>query len=149
MMFITQEAIPLEKFLAENPDPSSGAQVFFVGRVRNENHAKSVKQVFYESYPSIAEKEIKKIVESVQSSFEACQIRLQHRVGLLEVGEVAVAIAANAPHRDEAFRACRMMIEELKQKIPIWKNEIYEDGTNEWLSGSCSSGREKFPVRRG
>ena len=133
-MHLTHEPIRLQDFFSVMPNESSGALASFVGIVRNHDHGRAVKKLFYESYFSMADKMIGKIVEESRKEWGVEQVRAAHRVGSLEIGEVAVAIAVSAVHRAEAFAACRFIIEEIKNKVPIWKKEIFEDGTAEWVS---------------
>ena len=132
-MYITQEPVTLQNFFSWLPNKSCGALASFVGIVRNHDNGRTVKKLFYECYFSVAEKMIERIVEESKRKWDVKQVRVIHRVGSLEIGEVAVAIAVSASHRAEAFAACRFIIEEIKKKVPIWKKEIFEDGTSEWV----------------
>jgi molybdopterin synthase catalytic subunit len=87
----------------------------------------------------MAEAECSRIVAEAEARWN-CAVALQHRTGTLEIGETAVAIAAASPHRDEAFAACRYVIEEVKRRVPIWKREYFADGTVEWV-GSGAAGQ--------
>ena len=132
-MFITESPIPLPEFLAEEPGGSSGAAASFVGVVRNHDHGKGVKELYYECYVSMAEKEIQGIVEDTKSICKVDEVKVLHRVGRLTVGEAALAVWVSAAHRQEAFAACRYVVEEIKKKVPIWKRQFFEDGTEEWV----------------
>ena len=132
-MYITQEPVALKHFFSWLPNKSCGALASFVGIVRNYDHGRAVKKLFYECYFSMANRMIEKIVEQTKREWGVEQVRVLHRVGSLEIGEVAVAIAVSAVHRAEAFAACRFIIEEIKKKVPIWKKEIFEDDTSEWV----------------
>lgn len=132
-MFITKEPICLEEFIALAPPEHCGGTTFFVGRVRNHHEGKKVKRLFYECYHSMAEKEIEKIVNNVISETAVSEIRVLHRVGWLEIGDIAVTVSASGVHRDEAFTACRQVIERIKQDVPIWKKEVYEDESQSWV----------------
>ena len=132
-MYITQEPIVLQNFFSWSPNKSCGALASFVGIVRDHDHGRTVKKLFYECYFSMANKMIEKIIVKSKRKWEVGEIRVVHRVGSLEIGEVAVAIAVSAVHRTEAFAACRFIIEEIKKKVPIWKKEIFEDDTSEWV----------------
>ena len=131
-MRITEKAIDLNEFFSA-PDASCGAVAAFVGLVRNHDHGRSVRRLQYECYRSMAEKMIETIVGRAKELWPVDEVRVCHRVGPLEIGEAAVAIAVSSSHRDEAFEACRFVIEEIKKKAPIWKKEIFEDGTGEWV----------------
>jgi molybdopterin synthase catalytic subunit len=84
----------------------------------------------------MAEAECRRIVEEAESQWP-CVVALRHRIGTLEVGETAVAVAAASSHRDAAFAACRYVIEEVKRRVPIWKREVFADGTVEWVGGGA------------
>lgn len=137
-MHITREPIDLRTFLAEPPGPESGASAFFTGIVRNHNHGKKVQRLLYDCYVPLAEKELQRILDETRRAFPVHRLRVLHRVGRLEIGEIAVVIEASSAHRDESFRACRAVIEEIKKTVPIWKKEFYEDGTSQWSACSLS-----------
>lgn len=132
-MHITREAINLAAFLSSKPAEDCGASACFFGWVRNHHEGRSVIRLNYECYESLANKEIDRIVREVQETYHCSDVRILHRVGMMEVGEMAVAIHVSSAHRDEAFRACREVIERIKQTVPIWKQEFYHDGTSEWV----------------
>jgi molybdopterin synthase catalytic subunit len=118
--------------------PSDGAYVLFEGVVRNHHEGKAVESIFYDAYRPMAEKEIGKIVEEVQAVFMDVAITIVHRLGHLVVGDSSIAIVAASPHRAEAFAACRIMIDRIKETVPIWKKERGSDG-EEWVGwqGKC------------
>ena len=118
--------------------PSDGAYVLFEGVVRNHHEGKAVESIFYDAYRPMAEKEIGKIVDEVQSQFAGVAIAVVHRLGHLVVGDSSIAIVATAPHRAEAFAASRMMIDRIKETVPIWKKERGPGG-EEWVGwqGKC------------
>ena len=132
-MTLTQKAICLEDFFSFQPDKTCGAVASFVGIVRNHDHGRSVKRLHYECYWLMAEKMIQTLIGEAKNRWSVGEIRVLHRVGELEVGEAAVAIAVSSAHREEAFLACRFLIEEIKKKVPIWKKEFFEDGSSEWV----------------
>ena len=132
-MYITQEPIILEKFLSFCPASACGAVTSFTGIVRDHDHGRRVKKLYYECYPRMANKMIGVLIGQAKSRWPVDDIYLRHRVGELEIGEAAVAIAVSASHRDEAFLACRFMIEGIKREVPIWKKQILEDGSGEWV----------------
>ncbi len=108
--------------------PDAGGLVTFVGRVRAESRGHAIRRLEYEAYPGMAEREMEKIADEAARRWPGTRVAIAHRVGPLEVGEAAVVIAAAAPHRAEAFEACRFAIDTLKQTVPIWKKEVAEDG---------------------
>ena len=119
---------------------ANGAIVTFEGRVRVRNQGRSVIRLHYESYDAMANEVLKEIVAEARNRFGAGEIAVRHRSGSLEIGEVAVAIAASAPHRAAAFDSVRYVIEQIKTRLPIWKREEYEDGTSRWLEGAVPPG---------
>jgi len=111
--------------------PHAGAYVSFEGRVRDTDAGRTVAALEYEAYPALALVEGERIIrEALKTVIDA---RCVHRVGRLAVGDIAVWIGVIAAHRDEAFRACRFIIDEVKRSVPIWKKEHYEDGASEWV----------------
>lgn len=109
-------------------DPASGGIDVFIGTVRNATKGKPVVRLEFEAYESMALREMRKIAEAAGSKWPLHAIVLHHRTGILLPGEVAVVIAVSAAHRDAAFEACRFLIDTLKQTVPIWKKEVFEDG---------------------
>jgi molybdopterin synthase catalytic subunit len=131
-MFLSSEPIDLAAFLGE-ARPSDGAVCVFVGVVRNESHGSPSVAVEYQAYGAMAESEMAGIADSLTTAWPGVSLRIRHRVGRLAVGEPSVAIVATAPHREEAFAACREAIERVKKTVPIWKREIRPDGSSEWV----------------
>jgi len=108
--------------------PECGGIDVFIGTVRNHTKGKKVLQLEFEAYERMALKEMDKIAKEMLQRWPLHKVVIQHRVGTLEIGEVPVVIAVSAAHRDAAFDACRYAIDTLKQTVPIWKKEIFEDG---------------------
>jgi len=113
----------------------SGGIVTFVGTVRNQTKGKRVLRLDFEAYEPMAVSEMRKIAEQAVEKFSLKKIAIYHRVGNLEIGEVPVVIAASAAHRGAAFDACEYAIDMLKETVPIWKKEIFEDG-EVWVSAT-------------
>ncbi|MGB4848306.1 MAG: molybdenum cofactor biosynthesis protein MoaE [Saprospiraceae bacterium] len=113
--------------------PETGGINVFVGSVRNMTNGKKVVRLEFEAYRSMALKEMKKIAASIEVKWPVLNIVIHHRTGILSVGDIPVIIAVSAAHRDAAFSACQFAIDQLKEKVPIWKKEIFEDG-EEWVS---------------
>ncbi|WP_235297762.1 molybdenum cofactor biosynthesis protein MoaE [Portibacter marinus] len=109
-------------------DDQAGGHVVFIGTVRNHTSSKKVLFLDFEAYGPMAEKEMHKIAERALSKFEVKHIVIHHRVGQLEIGEIPVVIAVASAHRKAAFRACEYCIDSLKETVPIWKKEHFEDG---------------------
>jgi molybdopterin synthase catalytic subunit len=122
-------------------DPAFGAFATFTGVVRNLNHGREVTAVAYDAFVPLAERVLKEICEkALRNHGGRGSIRVRHRIGTLQVGEMSTAILVCTPHRDEAFRICREVIEELKERAPIWKKEFYSDGETQWLKGHALCG---------
>ncbi len=109
-------------------DDAAGGTVVFVGTVRNQTRGKKVVSLEFESYIPMAKKEMMKIAEQVEQRWSALHVCIHHRVGKLAVGELPVIIAVATPHRKAAFEACEYAIDTLKETVPIWKKEVFEDG---------------------
>jgi molybdopterin synthase catalytic subunit len=131
-MFLTSDPIDPTALLDE-ARPSDGAACLFVGVVRNESEGRESVAIEYEAYGEMAEREMARIASSIAAEWSHARVRIVHRVGRLEVGEPSVVIVATAPHRDDAFAACRAAIERIKKTVPIWKREIRSDGSSEWV----------------
>jgi molybdopterin synthase catalytic subunit len=110
-----------------------GGLVVFIGTVRNQTKGRKVKELEFECYEKMALKEMKKICEAAISQFGIQKMAIHHRTGVVPIGEEAVIIAVSAPHRKEAFLACEFGIDSLKQTVPIWKKEKFDDG-EVWVS---------------
>jgi molybdopterin synthase catalytic subunit len=108
--------------------PQSGGIDIFIGTVRDTTKGKIVLRLEFEAYEPMALKEMEKIAEQAFEKWQVQKLLIHHRTGPLEVGEIPVVIAVSCAHRDAAFEACRYVIDTLKQTVPIWKKEIFEDG---------------------
>jgi molybdopterin synthase catalytic subunit len=108
--------------------PQSGGIDIFIGTVRDNTKGKTVIRLEFEAYEPMAIKEIQKIADEAFNKWPVQKLLIHHRVGVLEVGEIPVIITVSCAHRDAAFEACRYVIDTLKQTVPIWKKEIFEDG---------------------
>jgi len=115
-------------------DEECGAYAQFEGWIRNANEGREVLRLEYEVYEPLAEREGLRIIEEAVRKFGLKKAIVAHRSGLLELGDCAVVVAVNAPHRDEAFKGCRYIIDEVKTRLPIWKREHYADGATEWVN---------------
>jgi molybdopterin synthase catalytic subunit len=109
-------------------DAGAGAIVTFVGTTRDNNEGRRIYSLEYEAYPGMAEKEMRKLGEEAIKNWQVKKIGVLHRVGHVPIGEASVMIAVASPHRDDGFKACRYIIDELKKRVPIWKKELYEGG---------------------
>ncbi|HVA24060.1 MAG TPA: molybdenum cofactor biosynthesis protein MoaE [Chloroflexota bacterium] len=133
-MLIRVQAEPLDlpELIRAVEHPSAGGLVTFSGVVRDHHDGKHVTGIAYEAYGQMAEAKMRQIAEDAERRWPHCRIAILHRTGKLEIGEASVLIAVSAPHRAEAFDACEYAIDTLKQIVPIWKKEAYDDG-EVWL----------------
>lgn len=125
---IVDRAIDPVALIAEVATTAAGATVLFLGTVREMHLGREVVGLEYEAYPAMAEKKIREILEVARSRWSVCRMVVEHRHGKLQLGDIAVAVAVSAAHRDAAFEAGRHAIDALKQTAPIWKKEAYRDG---------------------
>ena len=137
MRFVTDRAIDLASLLAQVQAPDRGGIASFLGLVRDHHEGRGVLRLDYSAYGPMAEAECGRIAAEAETRWGAA-VALRHRVGALQVGDVAVAVAAATGHRDEAFAACRYVIEEVKRRVPIWKREYYADGTVGWVDPTAA-----------
>jgi molybdopterin synthase catalytic subunit len=115
------------------PQPAAGALVVFEGWVRQDNEGQPVTSLTYEAAEALCRAEAEKIFAEVRAKYGVLDVRVAHRVGRLQVGDVAVWIGVTAAHRDAAFAGCRYVIDELKQRLPIWKKEFYAGANPRWI----------------
>lgn len=147
MPYLTREPILLDRLLTRVAGSGRGGIASFLGVVRNHHDGRAVTGLEYSAYEPMAEAECDRIVAEATARWPV-SVALEHRLGRLEVGEVAVGIAAAADHRDAAFEACRYLIEQVKTRVPIWKREGYVDGSTEWVDPTRSALKfEESPER--
>ena len=133
---ISRKPIDPAKALESVMDEDAGGVVLFVGTIRNQTNGKKVKGLEYEVYRRMAEREIAKLEEGIRKRWPVKSIRLVHREGKLEVGEVSVVVAVSAVHREEAFEAAWYAIDRIKESFPIWKREKFRGGRYAWAKGN-------------
>ena len=121
----------------------AGACVTFEGWVRDHNDGRGVLRLDYQAYAALAHAEGEAIVDEACTRFDVHAARAVHRVGSLAIGDMAVWVGVTAAHRDAAFAACRWIIDEVKRRVPIWKNEHYADGASGWLHPDNTPVREQ------
>ncbi len=132
-VIISEKPLDVYAIYRKASSGSAGAVDIFVGTVRDETKGKKVLRLEYEAYQSMAVKEMQKIALEASRKWPVQSIVIHHRVGTLEIGDAAVVIAVSTPHRHDSFDACRYVIDTLKQSVPIWKKEVFEDG-EVWVS---------------
>lgn len=133
-MRITDEAIRPDELREKLIDPSAGAYCAFEGWIRNRNEGNDVTRLEYEVYAPLAIKEGERIIAEAKARFAGISAHCVHRAGMLEIGECAVWVGVSSEHRDEAFQACRYIIDEVKHRLPIWKKEYYASGDSGWVN---------------
>jgi molybdopterin synthase catalytic subunit len=131
---IVQDPISVDEVVARLADPAVGAVVTFVGTVRGDTDGRQTLYLEYEAYPQMAEKVLAQVADEVRARWaEVLEVAIVHRVGHLEIGDVAVVIALSAAHRRQTFDALRYAIDRIKEIVPVWKKEVWADGA-EWKS---------------
>jgi len=131
---VTTEEISVDEVIARLASPAIGAVITFVGVVRGETDGRQVRYLEYEAYPEMAEEALRQIGDEVRARWKTIQeVAIVHRLGRLQVGEIAVVIALSAAHRPEIFDAVRYAIDRLKEIVPLWKKEVWTGGA-EWRS---------------
>ena len=125
-------ALSVDRCIAAVGGAGMGGIVTFTGMVRRHSHGALIDHLEYEAYGTMAVREMTRLCDEIEAEIAGTRLAVEHRVGRLGIGDIAVVIAAAAPHRAEAFTACRAMIDRLKQRVPIWKKEVGDDGA-EWV----------------
>ncbi len=133
MTYLTVHPISVASLLAEVQGPERGGTCIFMGTVRTDDDVTAIE---YSAYDEMAIAEIERMLAEAHERWPEGRVMLQHRLGLIPVGEASIAIVAAAAHRDAAFAACRYVIEEVKKRLPIWKKEMHADGTATWVDPS-------------
>ena len=134
MVAVTDQAIDPAALRETLFDDTAGGYAAFEGWVRNHNEGRQVLRLEYEAYTPLVISEGETIIAEANEAFPFVKADFVHRAGLLEIGDCAVWVGVAARHRDEAFRACRYIIDELKRRLPIWKKEYYVDGDSGWVN---------------
>jgi len=129
---VTSEELSADKLIAKVSNPMAGSILTFVGTVREFTYGKRTTYLEYEAYPEMAIKKMEEIAKEIEEKWPNSKVAISHRVGKLAIEEISVIIAVATPHRDAGFEAGRHAIERLKQIVPVWKKEIWEDG-EEWV----------------
>lgn len=132
---VSPEPIDPSRLVERVGREGDGAVVLFLGTVRDQNRGRAVTSLSYEAYVPMARRELAAIAREAAEMHGASRVAAVHRTGTLEPGQASVGIAVAAAHRDAAYRASRHVIEAIKRRLPVWKQERYADGTREWLAG--------------
>lgn len=138
MFELSAEPIEIANYFETLQTPEAGACVTFEGWVRNHNEGREVTRLEYEGYEAVAVSEGQKVVDEARANHDVHRVVCIHRVGRLNLGDLAVWVGVSASHRNEAFEACRYVIEEVKKRLPIWKKEYYKEGDSGWIN--CQTG---------
>jgi molybdopterin synthase catalytic subunit len=130
----SKSALTPDAYRTALEDPAAGGYTAFEGWVRNHNEGHAVTRLEYEAYEALANKEGERIVQEAMERFGVIRAACVHRVGSLAIGDLAVWVGVSSRHRDEAFAACRYIIDEVKHRVPIWKKEHYVNGDSGWVN---------------
>lgn len=131
-VLLSDQSLSLDRCIAAVSGPGMGGIVTFTGMVRLHSRGTTIDHLEYEAYAPMAVKVMTQLCEEIEAEVAGAKLAVEHRIGNLAIGDIAVVIAAAAPHRAEAFTACRAMIDRLKDRVPIWKKEIGTGG-EEWI----------------
>ena len=129
---LSDDALSLDAVVAEVARDQAGAIATFIGTTRVNSRGRTVTHLEYEAYPGMAEQVMAEIADELRGRYHVCEIAIHHRTGRVEIGESSVVIAVSAPHRQDALAACKEAIDTLKERVPLWKKEVYEGG-EEWI----------------
>lgn len=130
---VTTEPLDLASHEQAVADPAAGAVVSFAGVVRNHDHGRSVTLLEYEGHPS-AEAVLAEVAAEIAADPDVYAVAVSHRLGVLQIGDVALAAAVATAHRAAAFAACARLVDEVKARLPVWKRQVFADGTEEWVN---------------
>src|SRR5712691_9134866 len=136
MAYLTRTPISLDTLVAEVSAPACGGTCVFLGTVRNGPAEDGVTALEYSAYEEMVEAEFGRLMADARDRWPDARIAVRHRLGTIPVGEASIAIAAAAPHRAQAFEACRYVIEAVKRRVPVWKKELRVDGSEVWVDPS-------------
>ncbi len=132
-----EASLDINALLALNEYPDCGGLALFAGAVRNHHEGKAVERLIYSAYLPVCERLLADIEVEAKTRFGVSYVAVRHRVGELAIGELAIVCVVQAPHRAEAFAACRWVVDAVKHGAPIWKEEFYTDGSSQFVEGCC------------
>jgi molybdopterin synthase catalytic subunit len=133
LISVGEQPLLIAEHEAAVADPRAGAVVSFAGVVRDHDHGRGVVRLEYEGHPSASDV-LRAVAEEIAADPEVIAIAVSHRVGPLEVGDIALAAAVSTAHRAAAFAACARLVDRVKEKLPVWKHQVFADGTDEWVN---------------
>jgi molybdopterin synthase catalytic subunit len=132
LLDLRESALSIDECMDAVRSPTAGGIAVFVGLVRDEDGGRGVRGLEYSAHP-LAESELRRVTDAVIADVPVTAVAVLHRVGPLQIGDLAVVVAVSSPHRAEAFVACRRLIDDLKEQVPIWKHQLFVDGDAEWV----------------
>jgi molybdopterin synthase catalytic subunit len=132
LLDIRDEPLSVDEVIQAVADPAAGGVASFVGAVRNHDDDRAVTRLEYSAHPTASDV-LSQVAERVCATYPVLGLAAVHRTGTLAVGDAAVVVAVSCPHRGAAFDACRMLIDDLKGSVPIWKHQVFADGSDEWV----------------
>ena len=132
LLGVREEPLSVDEVFAAVTDPGAGGIALFVGTVRERDGGRGVTGLGYTAHPSVLD-DLRAVAEEVVAAHPVRALAAVHRVGDLAVGDLAVVVGVSCPHRGDAFAAARMLIDELKSRVPIWKHQVFDDGGDEWV----------------
>jgi molybdopterin synthase catalytic subunit len=130
---VSDQALDVAAHSAAVRDEGAGADVLFCGVVRDHDHGRRVLELEYSSYPT-AEQILRAVAEEVAADPDVIAIAVSHRIGQLKIGDVALVAAVTAAHREQAFASCVRLVDQVKSRLPIWKRQVFDDGSDEWVN---------------
>jgi molybdopterin synthase catalytic subunit len=145
---VTPAPLDAERLVAAVRKDESGAVVLFHGVARNNADGRRVVALEYDAHASMAEKKLREVAEEVAARWPLTGIGILHRTGRLAIGEASLLVAVSSPHRREAFEACHHAVDRIKETVPIWKKEIWEDGDGAWVAGHAVETPQRAPSGR-
>ena len=135
LIAIRETELSVDEVRTAIADPAAGGEVLFAGTVRDNDADRAVTALSYTAHPS-AEAELRRVAEDIVAKYDVIAVAAVHRVGDLDVGDLAVVVGVACAHRAEAFHACHALIDELKASVPIWKHQRFTDGSDEWVGSA-------------
>jgi molybdopterin synthase catalytic subunit len=130
---VSETPLDVAAHSAATRHPAAGADVSFCGVVRDHDHGRTVVELEYTSHPSAAGI-LRQVAEEIAADPAVLAVAVSHRIGMLGIGDVALAASVTAAHRGQAFDSCQRLVDEVKARLPIWKRQVFDDGTDEWVN---------------